>query len=680
MDDRVLMTLEYTRIREMLAEHALSGLGRDLALNLHPLQHPSAVAAAIAETTEARAILDGGGQIPLWGLGDMRPIVERASKGGILQAAELVRLADCLRGAAEFRRYMQSKRRTAPNLSRYAEGIVPLRELADEIYASTDGARVADAASPRLAKVRKELRVVEDRIKSKLQSYLTSGQYRDALQENLITMRGDRYAIPIKASHRHKLSGVVVDSSGSGMTVYIEPASVRKLTDDLRILRAQEEAEEYQVLAALSGLVAEQAASIGSNLEIMGVYDLAFAKGRLSIQFDAAPVDIRSDGFVQLLGARHPLITGEVVPLDIVIGHRYRTLVITGPNTGGKTVALKTVGLLALMAQSGLHIPVSGDSAISVFDKVLADIGDSQSIEQSLSTFSGHLRQIASIIEAATKSSLVLLDEIGTGTDPAEGAALAMAILEELHGFGCVTIASTHYSDVKRLADVHPGFVNGRMDFDRETLRPLYHLVIGEAGQSQALWIAGRLGLGQRILDRAREHLEQRPESAGDALADGGGARSDTPAKSPEATVPRAQPGSTAVATQAAGHQTGGSSSDPADVAADGEGIKRPWRLGDSVLIDTINQQGVITVLPDKFGQMVVLSRGKRHTVHERRVSLIIGAEHLYPEGYDLRTVLFTWQERKTIHQLQRGGTEVLGASSDAKWVKTPAIDVDRRK
>lgn len=668
MDDRVFTVLEYEKIREMLSEHTLSGLGRELALKLRPLYHPSAVVAALAETTEARAILDGGGQIPLWGLGDMRPIVERAVKGGMLHAAELVRLADCLRGAAEFKRYMQSKRAKAPNLSRYAEGILPLKELADEIYASTDGARVSDAASPRLAKVRKELRVVDDRIKSKLQSYLTSGQYRDALQETLITMRGDRYAIPVKASHRHKISGVVVDSSGSGMTVYIEPASIRKLTDDLRILKAQEEAEEYQILSALTGLVAEQSAAINSNLEIMGVYDLAFAKGRLSIHFDARAVDVRTDGFMQLLSARHPLIAGEVVPLDIVIGHRYRTLVITGPNTGGKTVALKTAGLLALMAQSGLHIPVSEDSAVSVFDQVLADIGDSQSIEQSLSTFSGHLRQIAAILDAATKSSLVLLDEIGTGTDPAEGAALAMAILEELHLLGCITLASTHYSDVKRLADEHPGFVNGRMDFDRETLRPLYRLVIGEAGQSQALWIAGRLGLGQRILERAKAHLARRPEAH--AARDNPGSSS----KVPEQVILRSPAAADSQNPGSAGGEPG-----PAQPNSQ-PGGRRLWRLGDSVMIDTIDQQGVITVLPDELGQVVVLSRGKRHTVHERRLTLIVGAEHLYPEGYDLRTVMFTWRERQTIHKMQKRGTEIRGVSSEAEWVKTPQIDVDRRK
>ena len=645
----------------MLAEHTLSGLGRELALTLVPLSNPRAVEPAMQETTEARDILDAGAQVPLWGLADVRPLVQRAQKGGTLQAADLLRVADCMRGCAEFKRYMHGKQDKAPRLSLYAAGIVPLKDLTSEINACIQGSRVADSASSRLAKVRKELRIVEDRIKARLQSILTSPKYREALQESLVTIRGDRYAIPVKASHRHKLAGAVVDSSGSGMTVYIEPAAVGQLNEELRILRSQEEAEEYQILSALSALVAEHAAELDGNLKIMALYDLAFAKGRLSIQMDGQPVAIRNDRLIQLLGARHPLIGPSAVPLDIVLGRQYRTLVITGPNTGGKTVALKTAGLLALMAQSGLHLPVAEGSAMPVFDQVLPDIGDIQSISQSLSTFSGHLKQISAILAQATPASLVLLDEIGTGTDPAEGAALAKAILEELHGFGCLTMASTHYGDVKRLAEQHPGFVNGRMDFDRDTLKPLYRLVIGEAGESQALWIAGQLGLSRRLIARAREHLATGPVQMPDA-----GAAANKPPEQVVAVEPR-----------------GGSvEGRPATRAAPSEDLptaKRPWRLGDSVVLED-GQQGVIAVLPDERGQVVVFSRGRRVTAHQRRVKLLIGAEHLYPEGYDLRTVLFTWGERQTINKVHKRGTEVVGSSPSSDWVKTDALDVDRRK
>ena len=670
MDTTVLNTLEYDKILERLAGHTLSGLGRELAERLRPLTIPSAVGAALMETTEARAIIDAGAQIPLWGLGDLRPLLERAEKGGILSAAELTRLGDCLRGCAEFRRYMHSKQAHAPGLYRLALGLVPLRELENEIYAATDGARVADQASPRLARVRRDLRIVEERIKAKLQSFLSSTQYRDVLQDSFVTMRDGRYCLPVKVSHRAKLDGLVVDGSGSGLTVYVEPAAIRKLTDELRILKGQEEAEEFQVLTALTGLVAEQAIAIGSNLDIMARCDLAFAKGRLSSAMGARTVSVRSDGFIQLLGARHPLVAGEVVPVDLMLGRRYRTLIITGPNTGGKTVALKTVGLLTLMAQSGLHIPVAEGSIVSVFAQVLADIGDAQDIEQSLSTFSGHMRQIAQILRQAGPDSLILLDEIGTGTDPAEGAALAMGILEELHTTGAVTLATTHYSDVKRLGDEHPGFINGRMDFDRETLKPLYRLVVGEAGQSQAFWIAAKLGVSERALARARRYspAEGGP-AAGSGTGSGTAAAEHSPLKRPEQRVQ----------ADVAGPEGAGAAPEAAVEVQTPSGA-RIWRLGDSVEIEPGARQAVIVVLPDQRGDLVVLCRGQRESVPGRRAKLLIGAEHLYPEGYDLRTVLFTWQERHAIHDAQRKGDKIISGSSSTKWLETKAVDVDRRE
>jgi len=666
LDARTHDMLEYDKIRVQLAEETLSGLGRELALELSPLRSTAAVRAAIAETTEARTILAAGAQIPLWGLADVRPLLARAEKAGVLNAGELVRIADCLRGCGEFRRYMASKQRHAPNLSCYAEGLVPLDDLTAEVYHSTDGARVADRASPRLARIRKDMRIADERIKSRLQSFLTSPQYREALQDNYVTMRGERYTLPIKASHRARISGTVVDSSHSGMTVYIEPSVIGKLTEELHVLRSQEEAEEYQVLTALTGLISDESPAIKRNLEIMAVYDLAFAKGRLSLAMRAEPAEVSEDGFIQLLGARHPLLTGEVVPVDLVIGERYRTLIITGPNTGGKTVVLKTAGLLTLMAQAGLHIPAKEGSIVSVFAQVLADIGDSQSIEQSLSTFSGHMSRIAGILGAADANSLVLLDEIGTGTDPAEGAALAMAVLEQLHVSGCVTIASTHYSDVKRLADERGGFINGRMDFDAETLRPLYSLVTGEAGESQALWIASRLGISEAVLRRARQYLGER------GVADSGG-----PTREGAATKPAER-----LRTPRRNEETLGAESPKQAPGAEGPGpshSRRPWRLGDSVSIETTGEQGVVAVLPDERGEMTVFCRRQRVRVHERRVKLIVGAEHLYPDGYDLRTVLFTWQERQTIHDMRRMRDEVVNASDTTGWIHTGRIEVDRR-
>lgn len=641
MDPRTLTTLEYDKIKTMLAEMVHSNLGRELVDGLRPLTQVAAVEAALRETTEARTVLDRGAQVPRQGMSDIREPVGKAERGGVLSPADLLRIADCLRGCRELKRYMTTKRLAAPTLSRYAEGLVTFESLEGEVYRCVEGARVASAAGPKLAKVRKEIQVTEERIQSKLQSLLAAGTNRDVLQDSFVSLKGGRYALPVKASQRHRVEGTVVDTSGSGMTVFIEPAAIRKLTDELTVLRGAEEAEEYQVLVALSSLVGAEKAGIMADLEIMAAYDFAFAKGRLSLAMRAEPVDVNGEGHIQLVGARHPLLKGDAVPIDLVLGRRYRTLVITGPNTGGKTVALKTVGLLTLMAQSGLHVPAGEGTDLAVFERVLADIGDAQSIEQSLSTFSSHMGQIAGILDEVGPSTLVLLDEVGTGTDPAEGAALAMAILEALYGAGAVTLATTHYSDVKRLADLNPGFINGRMDFDPETLRPLYRLVMGEAGSSNAFWIAERLGIWPRVLARARDHL---------------GAREDEPSaaprapvnKPPEVPVPRVMP-SAADAPIAA-------SPEAAVTVPDSSGVQptpaappkpRPWQVGDAVVVETIGQRGVVAELPNEKGEMVIFTRGKRVTVNHKRVTLVLEAEHLYPDGYDLNIVTHTWDERK---------------------------------
>jgi len=629
LDARVLSIVEYDKIKAMLANMTQSRLGRELAERLEPLTQLPAIEASLLETTEAQTLLSGGAQVPLRGLSDVRDVVTKAERSGVLAPAELVQLADFLRGGRELRRYMESKRAKAPTLSRYAEAITDLQALEEEIYGSIEGTRVASAASPRLAKIRREMQGLEERIQARLQSFLNSAQYREALQESFVGFKEGRYVLPVKASHRNLLDGLVVSTSGSGSTVFIEPAAVRKLVNDLQTLRGEEEAEEYQVLAALSGLAAGEVPAIRVNLEVLAAYDFALAKGRLSLAMGGRSVAMNVDGFVQILQGRHPLIVQGAVPLDLVLGRRYRTLVITGPNTGGKTVALKTVGLLTLMAQSGLHVPVGEGSCLAVFNLILADIGDGQSIEQSLSTFSSHMSQIAAILAKAGPRSLVLLDEVGTGTDPAEGAALAMAILEDLHRSGAVTLATTHYSDVKRLADLHPGFLNGCMDFDRETLRPLYRLVLGEAGSSHAFWIAERLGVARRVLDQAGRYLQERPVES----------ELPPPVKRLEEVEETPPP---RVETE------------PAEVTAVAPG-PRPWQLGDYVRLESLGQNGVVAELPNARGEMIIFTRGKRVNVNHKRVSLLMEAEQLYPEGYDLTTTTYTWNDRKFMKRAAKG-------------------------
>lgn len=654
MNDKVLQTLEYDKIKAQLAELTVSNLGRELVERLVPLTDKSAIEAALEETTEARTQLDGRSQIPLHGMADLREVIDRVEKNGVLNPTELLRLADFLRGCREMKRYMGGKRLVAPRLSRYADGITPCSSLEDEILRCIDGARVASSASAQLARIRREIQITEERIQSKLQSILNSTQYRDALQDHLISFKDGRYVLPVKSSHRQKIDGTVTSSSGSGSTVFMEPTVIRNLTNELQALRIEEEVEEYRILATLTEQVAPLTQPIRINLETMAQYDLAFAKGRLSVKQGARSVVVNDQGLVGIRQGRHPLITGDVVPLEFAIGKRYHTLVITGPNTGGKTVALKTVGLLTLMMQSGLHVPVGEGSQLAIFHQVLADIGDGQSIEQSLSTFSSHMSNIAEILKRANGSTLVLLDEVGTGTDPAEGAALAMGILETLHQSGAITLASTHYSDVKRLADIHPGFINGRMDFDPVTLKPLYRLVMGEAGGSQALWIAERLGISAQVLAKAREHLRSTPTVA----TDGEGQRKPVD----DVPIVRPAPPAPVIATP----PTPGPSSPTTLEADEANPTPRPWALGDSVLILTLDQRGVIAELPNSKGDMVVFSRDRRVSVNQKRVKLLVGAEHLYPPGYDLKTVLYTWNDRQLMHDMERKLVEGVRVVSEA--------------
>ncbi|MGE5591149.1 MAG: endonuclease MutS2 [Bacillota bacterium] len=658
MDARVLSILEYDKIKAMLADMTQSRLGRELVERLQPLTLIPAIESALQETSEAQALLSGNAQVPLRGLSDARDVVAKAERGGVLAPAELLQIADLVRGGRELRRYMGSKRAKAPTLSRYAEAIADLRALEDEIYGSIEETRVASAASPKLAKIRREIEQVEERIQARLQSFLNSAQYRDAMQENFVGFKEGRYVLPVKASHRNRVDGLVVSTSGSGSTVFIEPAAVRRLVNDLQTLRGQEEAEEYQILTALSGLVAADVPAIRVHLEVLAAYDFALAKGRLSLAMGGRSVAVNADGFIQILQGRHPLITQGAVPLDLVLGRRYRTLVITGPNTGGKTVALKTAGLLTLMAQSGLHVPVGEGSRLAVFDMILADIGDGQSIEQSLSTFSAHMGQIASTLAKAGPRCLVLLDELGTGTDPAEGAALAMAILEDLHRSGAVTLATTHYSDVKRLADAHPGFLNGRMDFDRETLRPLYRLILGESGSSHALWIAERLGVPKRVLDQAGRYLGGPPsEREVPPRAKTLGAVEVAPAPEAADDAKEAQAvNGTDAADAAPDGLPGREQAQPAG-AAPARG-PRPWQLGDYVRVEPLGQNGVVAELPNARGEMIVFTRGKRISVNHKRVSLLVEAQHLYPEGYDLTTATYTWEDRRFMKRAAKGHVE----------------------
>jgi DNA mismatch repair protein MutS2 len=518
LNPKTLATLEFDKVLARLAQHTAFSAGRELALALRPSADYAEVVRRQRMTAEARRLLEMQPNLSLGGAHDVRPQAQKAALAGVLEPSELLDIQGTLSLAVSLRKSIQRLGTPAlPLLTALAAGLADLSPLVAEISRCINPrSEVTDAASPILATCRRQARLAHDRLTAKLQHILASATGRQVAQEPIVTLRDGRYVIPVKAEMRGHLPGIVHDVSSSGATVFLEPLDAVELGNTWRELQLEEEREVERVLRALSARVGEAAADIETTVETLAELDLALAKAKLGDALAAKELPYLSadqpwlahgPGELRLLNARHPLLRGEVVPISIWVGDSYSIVLITGPNTGGKTVALKTVGLLILMAQAGLPIPAELGSRIPVFASVQADIGDEQSIEQSLSTFSSHVGNIIHILGEAERNTLVLLDELGAGTDPSEGTALAQAILQHLLDVGATTVATTHHSQLKVFAHVTPGIVNASVEFDPETLAPTYRLIIGLPGQSNALAIADRLGMPPDILERARQHI-----------------------------------------------------------------------------------------------------------------------------------------------------------------------------
>ncbi|MCC7020874.1 MAG: Smr/MutS family protein [Ardenticatenales bacterium] len=523
MDPKTLRVLEYDKIVVRLAGHAAFDVGRELALALRPSADVFEVRARQALTREARAFLDRRDGATLDGAQDVRAAVAGAARGRVLQPAELLGVRATLAVARRLKRAIAHDDARWPGLALLAGRIDPCPAVHDAIGDALDEAgEVLDSASPELRRVRRQLKIVHDRIVRQLQA-LVKGAAREYLQDALVTQRNGRWVVPLKADFRSRVPGVVHDTSDSGATLFVEPLAVVDHGNAHRELAVSEQREIERVLRALSEAVAVEADGIAGTVAALGAFDLAFAAAQYGRELRAVTPEILDAAAPMLRceAARHPLLDGAtVVPIGVRIGDDFRLMVITGPNTGGKTVTLKTVGLLALMAQAGLQVPCADGAQLAVFDAVYADIGDEQSIEQSLSTFSGHLTNIVRILHDATPRSLVLLDELGAGTDPTEGAAIAGAILEALRARGVATVASSHFTELKAYAYGTPGVANASVEFDLETLRPTYELTIGLPGRSNALAIAERLGLPAAIVEAARGGLATSAVEMEELLAD----------------------------------------------------------------------------------------------------------------------------------------------------------------
>lgn len=504
--------LEYDAIIRMVSEHAASIPGKERIASLRPCFDLEEVQRRLAATLEGMDLLRWKGAVSLAGVRDIRPSLRRARIGGILEGEELTAIADTLAAGRKVCGQIadiEEERAPLPYLRSLADRFEALKSLEESIRNCVDEqGTVKDRASSALNRVRRAIERVQKQVRSASEQILRNPHYQKMIQEPIITMRNDRYVIPVKQEYRGAFGGIVHDQSASGATLFIEPEAVVQLNNHLRELQLEEEREVERILKELSAQVGAVVDSLATNMEVLAEIDLILAKARFGQQIRGVVPAIAPDVPVRLKQARHPLIPpDEVVPIDVELGDPHRVMVITGPNTGGKTVSLKTVGLLALMAHTGLPIPAEEGSGFPLLSGVFADIGDEQSIEQSLSTFSSHLTHIIRILKAVDERSLVLLDELGAGTDPAEGAALAVGILDYLLERGCLVVATTHFSELKVFAHARPGVINASVEFDVDTLRPTYRLLIGIPGKSNAFAIADRLGLPGEIIDRAKSQL-----------------------------------------------------------------------------------------------------------------------------------------------------------------------------
>ncbi len=621
MNNCTFEKLQLGEVKELVKEYCVSSLGKELIDKLNPSGNKNVVKRRLAENKEAKNIIENSNHIPLEGLSNVNILIDKIEKGMILDPHELIKIEDFLRGSRKIKSFMLDKEFYAPTLSGYAVNITDCENIEREIAYCIKGNKVDSQASKELKKIRRNIEVTESKIKERLNKFLTASGNKQYIQEFIISKREDRYVIPIKASYKNEVDGVMLGTSSKGNTVFVEPNSVSKFSIDLIRLKCEESIEENKILSQLTDLIFEQIANIKLNIEVIAEYDMVFAKAKYSQNIKGSTPKINDRGYIKIVNGKHPLLKGEVVPLNLEIGKSYKSLLITGPNAGGKTVALKTVGLLSLMVQCGLDICAGEDTEMNVFENIFVDIGDNQSIENALSTFSSHIKNIAHIMHSSNPSTLVILDEIGSGTEPNEGAALAIAILEEFYKMGCITLASTHYGELKKYATSHPEFENSGMMFDKDTLQPLYKLTIGISQDSNALFISKKMGIKDKVLKKAKEYMDDKNYDF-DLVK-------KSKIESPEEEYKEEK-----------------------EIPA--------YQVGDKVKLLEEDDFGIIYKPVDKFNNVKVLYKGEFIEVNVKRIELYLKATVLYPKGYDLDNLFVSFKERKLEKDIERGSKKAL--------------------
>ncbi|APF25449.1 mutS domain V family protein [Clostridium sporogenes] len=619
MNKETLEKLHYYELKEMIKEYCVSGLGKRLIDKLEPSSNIKIVNQRLDETSEGRRLLDVSYNIPLEGIFNVLPLIEKIEKGASLEPTDLTMMSNFLRGCRKVKLFIKDKEGYAPTLSAYGENICDLSYIEEEINRSIRGSVVDSNASKDLKKIRRNIDICESKIKEKLDKFLKNSANKEYIQEFFISQRDGKHTIAIKAAHKNKVQGTIVETSSKGTTVFMEPNVISKHTSELTVLKAEESVEEYKILATLTEMLFERIKDLKMNVDVISEYDMIWAKAKYSKVINGIKPKLNDYGYIKIIKGKYPLIK-DSIPLDFEIGKDYRGLIITGPNAGGKTIVLKTIGLLALAIQSGFHIEAKEGTEFSVFKKLFVDIGDNQSVENALSTFSSHVKNLAEIIRESTKSTLLLFDEIGSGTEPNEGSALAIAILEELYHKGSITISTTHYGEIKNFSKEHPDFENAAMEFEKETLEPLYKLSIGKVGDSNALYISKKMGLYDSIIDRARKYMDTKSYNY--------------------------------------------------NLIEDSKIIKNKelqakedfydYSVGDKVILLENNESAIVYKERDRLNNVTILYNKEFIEVNYKRIKLELKASDLYPEGYDLNQLFISFRERKLEKDIKRGSKKAL--------------------
>ncbi|MEW9502989.1 endonuclease MutS2 [Jeotgalibacillus marinus] len=621
MNNTTYEKLEFNELKEIAKSYCVSGLGKQLIDKLKPNSNIRVVKNRLNETTEARAILDAEGHVPFLGVSNIENTIRNLEKGIILDASELVSVSDFLRGCRRIKKFMSDKEFYAPVLTSHAGSMTEFQSVEEEINFSIKGNSVDSAASSQLKRIRSNIESTEEKIKDRLNKFLNNSNNKKYIQEFFISKKYDRYTIPIKASYKNQVEGTVVEISSKGSTVFIEPNTVTKLNGELASLKADEAMEEYQILATLSGTLLENIYAIKINMDLISQYDMVFAKAKFSNIIGGVEPKINDHGYIKLVNCKHPLLKGAV-PLNFEIGKNYRSLIITGPNAGGKTIVLKTIGLVTLSTMLGFHIIADKETELAIFDNIFVDIGDNQSLENALSTFSSHMKNLSEIMRASNNNTLLLFDEIGSGTEPNEGAALAISILEEFYHMGCITVATTHYGEIKRFSEMHNDFMNSAMRFNNETLEPMYKLMIGKSGDSNALWISKKMNVRENVLQKAKDYMENKEYHL----------ESVSPEKIRKPKIVKEK---------------------PQDMYE--------YKKGDRVKLLEHDDFGIVYKDDiDNFSNVVVFYKGEFIDVNVKRISLEVAAKELYPDGYDLETLFVDHKTRKMNHDIERGSKKLL--------------------